>query len=297
MKRVILSLLLCLFFLPSAFAQEAETLPSVEQLKAANDSLLAEAYVLYLFEKSAWVLEDVMTDSKPTKSAEIAGWFPLGDDDDENIIKGIFFNGEKTKALFESTLNFETGVASGKEVDRDLLPEEIEIIDTREKALLAVRTLDPDNLPSRPQECTFNTEIVRLDEDLYRVYWMLGTAQRGIIPFGCDFSYDCDSEGNVKAFRRYHKTYIPAPIKMDNGSPVLYAVHSHLSFCPLIAPTDIALFLLYGHEAGMSSFKVLSTAYNCVFMFDPDNYEISIELIGGIHQELYDVTVGTPKNQ
>ena len=84
---------------------------------------------------------------------------------------------------------------------------------------------------------------------------------------------------------------------MDNGSPVLYAVHSHLSFCPLIAPTDIALFLLYGHEAGMSSFKVLSTAYNCVFMFDPDNYEISIEPIGGIHQELYDVTVGTPKNQ
>ena len=47
----------------------------------------------------------------------------------------------------------------------------------------------------------------------------------------------------------------------------------------------------------MSSFKVLSTAYNCVFMFDPDNYEISIEPIGGIHQELYDVTVGTPKNQ
>ena len=84
---------------------------------------------------------------------------------------------------------------------------------------------------------------------------------------------------------------------MDDGSAVLYAVHSHLSFCPLIAPTDIALFLLYGHEAGLSGFKVLSTAYNCVFAFDPTKYEINIEPVEGVHQELYDVTVGAPKNQ
>ena len=277
MKRFVFSLLLGVIFLPSAIAQESEPLPEAEVLKAANDSILAEAYILYLFEKSAWVLEDVLTASKPAAMNEMGGWFPVGDNEDEDVVKGVFFNEEKTKALFEASFNLKTGIASGKDVARDLSPEEIEMINVREKALLAVRTLDDEDLPSCPEGCTFNTEIIRIDEDLYRVYFMLGTTQHGVIPFGCDFSYDCDSEGNVKGFRRYHKTYIPTQLKMDDGSPVLYAVHSHLRFCPLIAPTDIALFLLYGYEAGLSGFKVVSTAYHCVFSFDPEEYAINVE--------------------
>ena len=263
--------------MPSAFAQESEPLPDAEELRAANDSILAEAYLLYLFEKSAWVLEDVLAASKPATMNEMGGWFPVGDEENEDVIKGVFFNKEKTKALFEASFNFKTGTASGTDVVRDLSPEEIEIINVREKVLRAVRTLDPEDLPSCPEGCTFNTEVMRIDEDLYRVYYMLGTAQHGVIPFGCDFSYDCDSEGNIKGFRRYHRTYIPAQLKMDDGSPVLYAVHSHLRFCPLIAPTDIALFLLYGYEAGLSGFKVASTAYHCVFSFDPEAYAINVE--------------------
>ena len=277
MKRFVFSLLLGLFLIPTANAQESEPLPDAEVLKAANDSILAEAYLLYLFEKSAWVLEDVLTASKPATMNEMGGWFPVGDEENEDVIKGVFFNHEKTKVLFEASFNFKTGTASGKDVVRDLSLEEIEIINVREKVIRAVRTLDPEDLPSCPEGCTFNTEVMRIDEDLYRVYYMLGTAQHGVIPFGCDFSYDCDSEGNIKEFRRYHRTYIPAQLKMDDGSPVLYAVHSHLRFCPLMAPTDIALFLLYGHEAGMSGFKVLSTAYHCVFSFDPEAYAINVE--------------------
>ena len=277
MKRIVFSLLLGLFFMPSAIAQESEPLPEAEVLKAANDSILAEAYLLYLFEKSAWVLEDVLTASKPTAMNEMGGWFPIGDKEDEDAIKGVFFNREKTKALFEASFNLKTGTASGKDVVRDLSPDEKEIINVRQKALQAVRTLDPEDLPSCPEGCTFNTEVIPIDEELYRVYFMLGTTQHGVIPFGCDFSYDCDAEGIIKGFRRYHKTYIPTPLKMDDGSPVLSAVHSHLRSCPLIAPTDIALFLLYGYEAGLSGFKVLSTAYHCVFSFDPEAFEINVE--------------------
>ena len=251
MKRIVLFILLCLFLVPSAFAQEQLSIPDAEELKAANDSILEEAYSLYLHEKIAWVLEDVLSEYQPVTMDGIVGWFPSFNDDEE-VVKGVFFNKDRTKALFEASFNFKTGTASGTDVVRDLSPEEIEIINVREKVLRAVRTLDPEDLPSCPEGCTFNTEVMRIDEDLYRVYYMLGTAQHGVIPFGCDFSYDCDSEGNIKGFRRYHKTYIPAQLKMDDGSPVLYAVHSHLRFCPLMAPTDIALFLLYGYEAGLS---------------------------------------------
>ena len=277
MKRFVFTLLLGLFFIPSAIAQKAKPLPNAEELKAANDSILTDAYALYLHEKVAWVLEDVLTDSQPTTINEIAGWFPVGDEEDEDVVKGVFFNIEKNKALFEASFNLKTGTTSGKTVARDLSQEEIEMINVREKVLLAVRTLDTKDLPSCPDGCTFNTEVIPIDEDLYRVYWMLGTSQQGIIPFGCDFSYDCDSEGNIKGFRRYHKTYIPTQLKMDDGSPVLSVVHSHLKSCPLIAPTDIALFLLYGYEAGLSGFQVLSTAYNCIFSFDPEAYEINVK--------------------
>lgn len=277
MKRFVFALLLWLLFIPSAIAQKAESLPNAEELKAANDSILADAYALYIHERIAWVLEDVLTDSRPTTINEITGWFPVGDEDDEDVVKGVFFNKEKDKALFEASFNLKTGTTSGETVARDLSPEEIRIINIRQKALLAVQTLDVEDLPSCPEGCTFNTEVIPIDKDLYRVYWMLGTSQQGIIPFGCDFSYDCDSEGNIKGFRRYHKTYIPTQLKMDDGSPVRSVVHSHLKSCPLIAPTDIALFLLYGYESGLSGFKVLSTAYNCVFTFDPEAYEINIE--------------------
>jgi hypothetical protein len=277
MKRILFFLLLWFVFTPSAIAQKSDPIPDAEILKAANDSILAEAYVLYLFEKSAWVLEDVFTASKPTSMNELGGWFPIGDEEDENVIKGIFFNNEKTKALFEASFNLKTGTATGKEVVRDLSPEEIKSINVRQTVLLAVQMLDVEDLPSCPEGCTFNTEVLRIDEDLYRVFYMLGTTQHGVIPFGCDFSYDCDSEGNIKGFRRYHKTYIPTQLTMDDGSPVLSVVHSHLRTCPLIAPTDIALFLLYGYEAGLSGFKVLSTAYHCVFSFDPEAYEINVE--------------------
>ena len=279
MKRIVFSFLLGVLFFPSSIAQETEPLPDAEVLKAANDSILAEAYLLYLFEKSAWALEDVLTASQPASMNEMGGWFPVGDQDDEDVVKGVFFNREKTQALFEASFNIKTGATSGRDVLRDLSPEEIEMINVREKVLLAVRTLDAEDLPGCPEGCTFNTEIIPMGENLYRVYWMLGTAQRGIIPFGCDFSYDCDSEGNIQGFRRYHRSYIPAQIKMDDGSPVLYAVHSHLRFCPLMAPTDIALFLLYGYEAGMSGFKVASTAYHCLFSFDPKAYEINVEAL------------------
>ena len=53
MKRIVLFILLCLFLVPSAFAQEQLSIPDAEELKVANDSILEEAYSLYLHEKIA----------------------------------------------------------------------------------------------------------------------------------------------------------------------------------------------------------------------------------------------------
>ena len=137
MNRIINLLLPWLFIIPPAIAQESKSLPNAQELKAANDSILADAYNLYLYEKIAWILEDELTNCQPATINEIAGWIPVGEGED--VVKGIFYNKDKTKALFEATYSFLTSTSAGKAAVRDLSPEEIDMINVREKVLLAVR--------------------------------------------------------------------------------------------------------------------------------------------------------------
>lgn len=273
MKRLVLFSLLCVLFIQPMRAQQSYALPSPEEIKAANDSILAEAYRLYIHEKVAWILEDIIYQSYEEALNNIDGWIPI--EEDEVTVKGVFYNKERSKALYEATINIQTGEASSSDSVRDLTADEFEKIEVRQKVLNAVRTLE--SIPSCPEGCSFNIEAIQIDDNLYRVYWMLGTSQSGIIPFGSDFSYDCDAEGSIKEVRQYHKSYIPTPTSMDGGQ-VSLIVHSHTSICPYISPTDIALFLLYGYEsAGLTKFMVLSTALKCYFVFDAESYEISVE--------------------
>lgn len=53
--------------------------------------------------------------------------------------------------------------------------------------------------------------------------------------------------------------------------------HTHLEMCPLMAPTDIAIFLLYGVPAGMKESAVYSTVYKKWFVFDAEKFEIRVE--------------------
>lgn len=274
MKRLVLFSLLFVSFILPMRAQQSNTIPAPEEIKAANDSILAEAYRLYLHEKVAWILEDIVYQTYEDAMNNADGWVPISEDGIK--VKGVFYNKERTKALYEASINIQTGETSSSDSVRDLTADELEEIEVHQRVINAVRSLE--SIPSCPEGCTFNIEAIQIDDNLYRVYWMLGTSQSGIIPFGSDFSYDCDAEGNIKEVRRYHKSYIPTPTSMDGGGKVSLIVHSHTSICPYIAPTDIALFLLYGYEsARLTQFKVLSTALKCYFVFDAESYEISVE--------------------
>ena len=273
MKRLVTLFILAVLVFPLAKAQNTNSMPKAEELQEINNSILAEAYQLYLHERTAWILEDEFFSSDSKAKKKFGGWVPMTEDG--ITVKGVFYNKAKNKAVYEATSNIQTGEVSSNDSVRDLTTEELEKIKIRETIVNAVHTLD--NLPACPEGCTFNVETTMIDEDIYRVYYMLGTSQSGVIPFGCDFSYDCDSKGNVKEFRRYHNSYIPAPLTM-NGRPVKELFHSHTSVCPYIAPTDIALFLLYGYEStGLKGFKVYSSALKCFFVFDADKYVITVE--------------------
>ena len=243
MKRFLVLLFIGALSLPAVRAQSPRPLPSAAELKAVNDSIYAEAQRLYLYEKAAWIMEDLVYEGHPDVLDKLGGWIPVSEQGAS--IKGLFYDKEKTKVLYEASVDMKTGKTTSAASSRDMTAEEIDAVNAREAAVNAVFSLD-ERL-SYPQGCTFNVHAIPIGDNLYRVYWMLGTSQRGIIPFGSDFSYDCDREGNVKEFRRYHTTYIPAQLTMDDGSRVVSIVHSHTEVCAYIAPTDIALFHLYGY--------------------------------------------------
>ena len=93
MKRIVTILLLWILLIPSVGAQNIDTMPTAEELKAVNDSILAEAYQLYLHEKVAWILEDLFYGSESKAIKDVEGWIPFTDDGVN--VKGIFFNEEK----------------------------------------------------------------------------------------------------------------------------------------------------------------------------------------------------------
>lgn len=268
MKRFVVTLALCALAIFSVDAKKEKKLP--KDIGAINERILEEGYHLYMQEKVAWIVEDVFFANQPEDSDNIGGWVPVTHDGQN--VQGIFFNKEKTKVLFEVSINLETGETSSNATVRELTEDELKEISLRETVIGAVKTLD--DLPAAPEGCSFNVNILKLEDDLYRVYWMLGTAQHNLIPFGCDFSYDCDSKGNIKESRKYHNSYIPAMLIMD-GSPVEGIWHSHTQLSPFITPTDIALFLLYGYgNSPLTGFRVYSTVYRCYFHFDANSYQI-----------------------
>lgn len=273
MRRLAAILILGLLVMPSAFAQKVAKLPKADELKAVNDSILAEGYQLYLLEKVAWNMEDCFYEYASQEAVDACdGWVPICEDGVN--VKGVFYDMDTKSAVWDAVLNIEDGNIGVSDSVRELTEDELVQIEAHQKMIGAVHSLE--FTPTYPEGCTFNVDVLGLGDGLYRVFWILGTTQNNIIPFGNDFSYDCDSEGNIVAWRRYHNSYIPLPIEVD-GEKAAGLWHSHTKMSPYITPTDIAIFLLYATEpAGLTKLVVYSTAFKRYFTFDAEAFEITV---------------------
>ncbi|MBR5042906.1 MAG: DUF4919 domain-containing protein [Bacteroidales bacterium] len=259
--------LICIILLGVALslgAQETDGLPSAERTRAILDSIYVEGIQLYIHEKNAWVIEDCFNANASRKN-KVHGWVPHLIDDTH--LAGVFYNLDDSVAVFEAIVSLPEFNTTPNDTLRPLTQKEISIIEQTKRCLKAAEGLDIDLTP--PEGTTYNVDIFNFDDNSSRVYFILGTDQQGIIPFGADFSYDCDPEGNVTSFRRYHKSYIPIPTRDKKGKAAKDLYISHTDLCPFIAPTEIAQFLLYGYElADIQSFSVYSAPLKCTFKYD-----------------------------
>lgn len=113
-----------------------------------------------------------------------------------------------------------------------------------------------------------------MGDNLTRLYLIQGTNKSKLIPYGNDYSFDFDKNCNLIARRKYHNSFIPIDFSQKEGN-IHKCTHSHLKDNPYITPTDVATFLLYGHDLyGMNTFSVYSTALSCYFTYNATAHSI-----------------------
>ncbi|MAB47801.1 MAG: hypothetical protein CMC05_04135 [Flavobacteriaceae bacterium] len=235
------------------------------------DSIVKEADLLYKYEKVAWNSTDLLMSKRKLKKNY--GGYVIYHSNDTIHASFIDKSQEKRIARYSFT-------ASDLEVPYNSNFELIELSES-EKELLDIKIKIVNNLSDEKYEVEFpqgfNPNLVLLkDENEYRLYIIMGTPKSNIIPFGNDYLFKTDLNGEIKEWKKFHSRVIPAQTEMPNGGKVISAVHSHLKTTPYITATDICTFRLYGELYGMKEFMVLSTALGKYFKYNIGENKITI---------------------
>ncbi|MBR5638948.1 MAG: hypothetical protein IKW83_04205 [Muribaculaceae bacterium] len=242
--------------------------PAMHVIDAVNDSVIDEGNTLYLYDKLNWVMSDAYKQMCSSRTASLSVVGQLND----TLMSGIMIDVDQMKCVFECRLNLNSGEIEPFDLVRGLTPKEIARAE-RQLTLLE-KVSDLDGIYNVAEAGNLNADVVEISPNLIRVYLLQGTDKSKLIPFGNDYSFDFDADGNLLARRKYHKSFIPIDFSGKDGN-IRKCTHSHLDDNPYISPTDIATFLLYGHDLyGMKTFSIYSKAFNCYFTYNADNDNI-----------------------
>lgn len=245
-------------------AQDATILP-FNQIAVVNDSVVAEGYRLYHYDKAQWVASDAYRElCSHKREAVVSIVRQMGD----TALTTIFCDPNEKQCVFE--LRLSTGnVTEAIDQLRPLHPLEIEQLKHHMRLLNAVNAHTDSLTALGRQVGALNMDVVPLPDGITRVYFLQGTSRLGVIPFGNDCSMDFDRQCQMVGFRRYHPDFVPIDFSTAQTGSVHKTTHPHFEQNPFVTPTDVATFLLYGHDGyKMDTFSVYSRPLNCYFTFD-----------------------------
>ena len=237
-------------------------------IDAVNDSVIEEGNNLYLHDKLNWVMSDAYKQMCSSKTASLSVVGMLND----TLMSGIMIDVDQLKCVFECRLNLNSGDIEPFNLVRGLTPKEL--LRAERQVELLEKVGEIDGIANVKEAGNLNADVVEISPTLTRVYLLQGTNKSKLIPFGNDYSFDFDANGEMVASRTYHNSFIPIDFSDKNGN-IHKCTHSHFDDNPYITPTDIATFLLYGHDLyGMKTFSVYSKAYNCYFTYNAETATI-----------------------
>ena len=264
-----LSLLIVVSLLSNVLLAQTIEMSETE-LKTKLDSVLTEAHLLYKYEKAAWISTDLAQETKTVKK-NYGGFFTY---EEQGEIKVIILGKKSQNCIAE--YSFESDFSKPKSVkteSRELSDKERNLLEVREKIV--------DNLSDKKYEVTipdgYTPNLILLPfAEKYKLYIIMGTSQRDVIPFGNDYLFIADKKGKIENWQKFHSRIIPGFTKFD-GNKVTELTHSHLRTTPLITATDICTFMLYAPLYGIDAFSVYSPAIGKYMKYSLKDNEITIK--------------------
>ena len=256
---LILTVISCMFV-----TAMADNKLSNKELMHINDSICHEARMLYNAEKCSWNASDVcLAECKNVDK----GNFLLTYQVNEDYYSTILINTDDWTCYFQ--YNWTQGQGSSDFKPRPVTDKEKEAY--RQHMSFKNQIMQLNVIPTETAIGGMNMQVLNLNKDLTRVYFLQGAKDNFVIPFGNDFCFDFDGSGNLISQRKFHTSNMP--VKWENGKQPVYICHSHSGALP-ITTTDICTFLLYGTDLyDMKRFAVFSTSIG-VLEFDADKFSI-----------------------
>lgn len=249
-------------------AQDIEM--SEAELKTKLDSVLVEGNLLYKYEKVAWISTDLAMGNRTVKK-DYAGFLVYQEQEEVRTI----ILGKKTQNCI-AEYSFESDFSkpkSEKTESRELSNLEKNLIEVRDKIFESVFDKKYELLIPNGYSPNF---ILLPFAEKYKLYVIMGTTQRDLIPFGNDYLFIADKNGKIESWQKFHSRLIPGYTKME-GNKITELIHSHLRTTPLITATDICTFMLYAPLYDIDAFSVYSPALGKYMKFSIKDNEITVK--------------------
>lgn len=109
----------------------------------------------------------------------------------------------------------------------------------------------------------------------YKLYRILSTEKKNVIPFGNDFLFILNSDGNVLSWNNFHKTYVPMKT-VHHGYKVGHIIPKYYDNETFILATDIALFRLFTDNLELSSFTANPPKSSRYFTYDSKSNSLRV---------------------
>lgn len=232
------------------------------EIQQKLDSIKTEGNILFSLENSSWHSTDLAQDNKKIKE-KLGGYLTYKTND---TIKTIFLNKDQNSIIAEYSFKNDSKKPIKENLtQRNLNSIEISLNNVRSK--LISQLSDPKYEVGIPEGFNLNIITIPFNEN-YKNYIITGASQNNIIPFGNDYLFITDKDGNIISNKKFHSRLIPTMTAIPYGTTITESTHSHLRTNPFISATDICTFKLYAPFTKMEEFSVYSPALGCYMKYN-----------------------------
>lgn len=236
------------------------------EIKIKLDSILAEGNLLFRYEKAVWVASDLGKENAQLKdfTGETLAY------QDQNKIVVALLNKEK-ECLATYSFENPSSQPNYQQNTRKLNQDELKLYNIKSKII--------DEISKEKYRITayenYGLNLVLIPEkNSYKLYIVNGTSLRNVIPFGNDYLFETDAEGNIIKWKKFHSRLIADKTALPDGGKATRLTHSHLKTTPFITATDICTFKLYAESNGQNEFQVYAGGHYYSYNLKNDTLEL-----------------------